>query len=696
GMPGSEVPPRKRSKVSRACDACRRKKIRCDASLNMSNSQVTKLCTNCERGGDICTFTRVPLKRGPTKGYSKGSDDGNSTVNGPSSNRGQVPHVILPPLNSLASQQQKQQQQQQQFQQQQQGQQLGMSTSILPPLQGRARSTSLNSLTSQSQTGQPQSQPMFWKVPYDMPHFDGRRGSVDSISSSISGSFSPSNRASSITGSVPGLVNSPRLRAASGVESVGTSDSEDEFLISNASKLSRNSFQIPITSRSPANSFVKDPTISPAASHTSLNSINQGMARVSFPHSKNSNLLKSIEFNADLYYSKLDSQYPLLPKRQDLIEIIERLDPDQYKTVLEIFNASLQIINSVDLNFDFNTIISHFQQISLLYASKSFIYNNENAKILFLTSLTLLNYAVLLSGHDYSIGLSISFSIFNDWRIFSSDPKLLSFRNLMNLLIFDNIYSLMFGTPRNSDLHARIDDEFIDQYLKSIEFQENESYEYFIIGLHMLQLSRRSNYFERIHEFTEFKVNDHLSDKIKFLKIMRCDSELYMFFKNIEPSFQSMNSAKDTDDLIFELQLRFSKLTKETTNLIDEQLNDFEKIRFNPLLPAIIVKCFKMLKELESLTGSLIKLNKVIQNDDFKTRLPKLLESINTNISRIGVMRAPLPFLRSLIAKFSSRNDEIQFDVNGSPLDVVKSWGSQTANFLAVRAQRDYIDGWYS
>jgi hypothetical protein len=56
---------RKRSKVSRACDECRRKKIRCDATGEDSSEQ----CSSCRRVGVQCQFSRVPMKRGPSKGY---------------------------------------------------------------------------------------------------------------------------------------------------------------------------------------------------------------------------------------------------------------------------------------------------------------------------------------------------------------------------------------------------------------------------------------------------------------------------------------------------------------------------------------------------------------------------------------------------------------------------------------------------
>lgn len=61
--------PRKRSKVSRACDSCRRKKIRCDAEYLVTLLKVTKVCNNCVKNTDTCTFSRTPLKRGPSKGY---------------------------------------------------------------------------------------------------------------------------------------------------------------------------------------------------------------------------------------------------------------------------------------------------------------------------------------------------------------------------------------------------------------------------------------------------------------------------------------------------------------------------------------------------------------------------------------------------------------------------------------------------
>lgn len=63
-MGDPSMAPRKRSKVSRACDECRRKKIRCDATTESGDEQ----CSSCKRVGTRCQFSRVPMKRGPSKG----------------------------------------------------------------------------------------------------------------------------------------------------------------------------------------------------------------------------------------------------------------------------------------------------------------------------------------------------------------------------------------------------------------------------------------------------------------------------------------------------------------------------------------------------------------------------------------------------------------------------------------------------
>ncbi|KAI1134111.1 hypothetical protein F5Y05DRAFT_244598 [Hypoxylon sp. FL0543] len=66
-LPPDNIPPRKRSKVSRACDECRRKKVKCDAVSENGEEP----CSNCRRSSIRCLFSRIPQKRGPSKGYIK-------------------------------------------------------------------------------------------------------------------------------------------------------------------------------------------------------------------------------------------------------------------------------------------------------------------------------------------------------------------------------------------------------------------------------------------------------------------------------------------------------------------------------------------------------------------------------------------------------------------------------------------------
>ncbi|KAI1850442.1 hypothetical protein JX266_004300 [Neoarthrinium moseri] len=66
-MTDNSIPPRKRSKVSRACDECRRKKVKCDAPSEGGDEP----CSNCRRSNMRCLFSRIPQKRGPSKGYIK-------------------------------------------------------------------------------------------------------------------------------------------------------------------------------------------------------------------------------------------------------------------------------------------------------------------------------------------------------------------------------------------------------------------------------------------------------------------------------------------------------------------------------------------------------------------------------------------------------------------------------------------------
>ncbi|KAK1251765.1 hypothetical protein MKX07_007244 [Trichoderma sp. CBMAI-0711] len=105
---GEAIPPRKRSKVSRACDECRRKKIKCDAQSDTGDSP----CSSCARSSMRCLFSRVPQKRGPSKGYIKELADRIHSIENKLESEGsltqdEIDRLLTPghhrPYNGLAS-----------------------------------------------------------------------------------------------------------------------------------------------------------------------------------------------------------------------------------------------------------------------------------------------------------------------------------------------------------------------------------------------------------------------------------------------------------------------------------------------------------------------------------------------------------------------------------------------------------------
>ncbi|KAF8315669.1 hypothetical protein DL93DRAFT_2056908, partial [Clavulina sp. PMI_390] len=56
----------KKRRIQRACDNCRRKKIRCDAAQALASGSN---CSNCASAGSKCTFFNETTKRGPSKSY---------------------------------------------------------------------------------------------------------------------------------------------------------------------------------------------------------------------------------------------------------------------------------------------------------------------------------------------------------------------------------------------------------------------------------------------------------------------------------------------------------------------------------------------------------------------------------------------------------------------------------------------------
>ncbi|KAI8981687.1 hypothetical protein BDF20DRAFT_818191, partial [Mycotypha africana] len=50
----------KRVKISRACDECRKRKVKCDGA---------QPCGRCKKSNTECVFAKLPPKKGPPKQY---------------------------------------------------------------------------------------------------------------------------------------------------------------------------------------------------------------------------------------------------------------------------------------------------------------------------------------------------------------------------------------------------------------------------------------------------------------------------------------------------------------------------------------------------------------------------------------------------------------------------------------------------
>ncbi|KAF8315656.1 hypothetical protein DL93DRAFT_846798 [Clavulina sp. PMI_390] len=65
-FPATSASASKKRRIQRACDICRRKKIRCDATQKLSKGS---RCSNCVTSGSKCTFSNESTKRGPSQIY---------------------------------------------------------------------------------------------------------------------------------------------------------------------------------------------------------------------------------------------------------------------------------------------------------------------------------------------------------------------------------------------------------------------------------------------------------------------------------------------------------------------------------------------------------------------------------------------------------------------------------------------------
>ena len=577
---------------------------------------------------------------------------------------------------------------------------------ILPPL-SRSRSLSINSQGSQSGV---QAQQLFWKVPYDVPPFTPpRKGSIDSVNSSALTGYSFGLRGSSFSHTP--AAGSPKFPLAG--SSLGASDStngltsetEEDFF---RGRISRGVSPAPSISGARASSNI---LIDPKQSQQPGLPIQQQNQKLQQPTDKSQYeaFYNALQANLDAFYDKLQAKYPVLPQKNILVECIQQLNGEEYIQVLEVLGQALQILNTLEFSSGFIETVVTLENALKLAATKSSIRENKNARTIFTTTLVLLNYIVILSGNEFSIGFGVAFGVFKDWRLSMEDFTSIDFHNLMHLMVLDNCYSLYFGAPRSSTLYYSLDETFVRGFVQSFESTEIQNVpnnqtgnvkvdmEYFKIGMELILMSndmQKRNGMEDIEGGLKLPNSEY-----KFLNILKYSSELTVYIGKLMGKVSRTDNTQ-IEDLIFETEYDIYKYSKKVINLIDEQFDDFEIFKLQPLLSLIVLKCMKILKDLRVIVCSIMDMDSILGKENFGKKLHKLVESIDNNISRCANLQMSNQLVKSSLFKIAnSKYEGIQLvktrtNNNVDEMFVFKNWCRLANTYITTTIEDESINGW--
>ncbi|AOA60338.1 Glucose transport transcription factor [Komagataella phaffii CBS 7435] len=683
---------RKRSKVSRACDECRRKKIKCDATFLANSNTLLKPCTNCYKYNCSCSFTRVPLKRGPSKGFAR---DGSgyerrrsSSVHSVSSSQS-----VTSPVPSHAS-------------------------LPIPP----ANPVSLPRLNVPGDgLLSPKAVPptnLFWKVPYELPSFSDRRSSVASADS----------------------FRRP---------SIYQSDSEDDFYSATGSQ--RNSI-----SQAP-----RQRNLSPALSVSSTSSLNNRI--------KSLNMVAStLESNIHNYYSQgFNSSLPILPLDERILSTLlsnvsngsSSASWDAIRSpILELFDKSiLMLLRSYESQFNFNDLLDHVTEMQSIYPRiRSHLLSDELLKLIFLMSGVLTDYALILTGQPYSTGLSITVSVFNDWKTYENVQRVLVInragsldldydslpflfaRCYLSLATLDLIYSLSFSSPRlissfanlpildivqkcGITKDAKLDetplpvlDQFLNCFLPGdtyptalntlktglvlLDFTNNRSttLRFPFINIHddnhMTGLSHLlSNVSDFMSQFTEVH-SDSKDSQLLFLRCIWAFWEIGSVLSELIDHFISSSANSQVGDkdasFFYEHQLKVTTLLGTFSNIASAFLTSSTTAASHPP-PSIspfhiisMVESFKMVQFLNKLIASFISLNEKLEKRELEDELSKCKEELNNLNERFQAVSSvqTLPVVHVLFRDlvFSSNRLDTQRDRASSVVSATTTTSTAT------------------
>lgn len=709
---------------------CRRKKIRCDATFSTTSNSVVNPCTSCIKNKENCSFERVPLKRGPTKGYTKdggnesrerskssvsstrtSSSMGNQSL--PSHHHHQQPQsssspITLPPLVSLTNN----------VPFRNYSASTGSTGGTSPntslkdsndlsqptsPRRGSGfghnqnapNSSSSTTASSAAQTqaqAQAQANPngsvpqgLFWKVPYSQGPFD-RRGSVDSVSSSLSERSPRFSSTSSVTGGGNFVFGQRPISYESSV----VSDSDDD----RGSNYSPRASVDIRSNRSRSNSANLQVPTSPALSISSLNSLNQGFNKNLNIQNSNMVLVQQQQNQMiELYYQFIHPSFPILPlNKQSLGNLLAIPGPNAAENSNEIheinslivqsFYASLDVLMTVttrgsrspsiislpnvqhqNINANPVEIINHiFKNVLKIFPQFQAKFNSysQNIVILLASSLVILSYAITLLGFESDVYISSSISIFNKLKIFRlfwnpshsvtsdnyDDYNSILKRLYIDLYIIDTLQSLSFGIPKalTVDYNPSIIDQLFPNFngISGMDFDVTKNNLKFGIILSKISYSRD---FANPRAGTAFS-NDILKNKYNYfhnvinrdlkqdqiaanlLDTVISKFELIGFLDEVSQSFQ--DETRIDEELVYDYQLKSLRVVKKhlelESNLLRSIKNYTNSIETNslvsPFLPLVFRQSIKILNIQKMIINSL-QINK-----DLVTRLSKPLNDL--------------------------------------------------------------------
>lgn len=447
--------PKKRTKISRACDVCRRKKVRCDAVFSPEHDKVTTVCQNCVKHGEECTFSRIPMKRGPTKGYvrDKGHDrrdllllmalaapvasspglpppamppgmvplskyiPGPPLISPGTPGNGNVP-IKLPPIFAIQSP----------------GQPVPPSPQQLP--------------VDPSRNTSPPLQGPFWKVPYEMPI----------------------PRAGGASGHSP----APLLRRKLSVDLVSTASSRGPpgmlaDLLAIVSDSDDDYYSLRLNPRGPMlglalprnlmllllllNGRIKKVLLAPTP---------VGWGPVPPPP-------EPLDANLRLYYQVIHPHFPILTTHMRVIQLYIELiavDDERLVMIAQLFAVALTNL----IHFKTTHLADHVAVISRL-TDMPCLGLPKPVLILFFATFVMVNYSIFLAGDNYLLGIGMLMAVFHDFKVMeyfrqlvgdsaTQSPLPVDFDNVQIMLpklvylthLIDTGYALGFGTEQNGRL----------------------------------------------------------------------------------------------------------------------------------------------------------------------------------------------------------------------------------------------------